>query len=64
MPGATLTFSYIATGAAVTDSLLRIQDDLGAALVRYPEGPHSAARDPKLGDRPPRAAEPGRRPVL
>ena len=37
-PGATLTFSYIATGTVVDDSLLRIQEDLGNALVRYPEG--------------------------
>lgn len=45
-PGATLTFSYIATGRAVNDALVRIQEDLGNALVRYPEGPPLAALAP------------------
>ncbi len=47
VPGATLTFSYIATGRPVSDSLLRLQEDLGGALVRYPEGPSLAALGPE-----------------
>jgi len=39
VPGTDLTFSYIAVGRPVNDELLRVQDDLGASLVRYPEGP-------------------------
>ena len=49
IPGTTLTFSYIATGATVNTSLLRIQDDLGAALVRYPEGPSLSQLGPQGG---------------
>ncbi|MDQ6697323.1 MAG: D-alanyl-D-alanine carboxypeptidase/D-alanyl-D-alanine-endopeptidase, partial [Actinomycetota bacterium] len=45
-PGATLTFSYIASGRTVTTALVRIQEDLGNALVRYPEGPPLAALGP------------------
>jgi len=45
-PGATLTFSYIASGRAVSAALVRIQEDLGNALVRYPEGPPLAALGP------------------
>jgi len=37
--GPTLTFSYVANGRPVTDGLLKLQEDLGAVLLRYPEGP-------------------------
>jgi D-alanyl-D-alanine carboxypeptidase/D-alanyl-D-alanine-endopeptidase (penicillin-binding protein 4) len=42
VPGSTLTFSFIVNldgGAEVDDADLRLQDELGDALVRYPEGP-------------------------
>ncbi|MCU1454587.1 MAG: dac [Acidimicrobiales bacterium] len=45
--GASLTFAYIATGRTVNPGLLRIQDDLGAALVSYPEGPLVAQLGPR-----------------
>lgn len=46
-PGATVTFSYIASGRAVTGSLLQVQEDLGSALVRYPEGPPLGSLGPE-----------------
>ncbi|MCU1351772.1 MAG: dac [Acidimicrobiales bacterium] len=45
--GTALTFAYIATGRTVNPALLRIQDDLAAALVRYPEGPPPADLGPR-----------------
>ncbi len=47
VPGATLTFSYIATGQPVNEALLQIQEVLGAALVGYPEGPPLAMLGPQ-----------------
>ena len=46
VPGAQLTFAYVANGRFVSRELLQVQDDLATDLVRYPEGPSLAQLGP------------------
>jgi D-alanyl-D-alanine carboxypeptidase/D-alanyl-D-alanine-endopeptidase (penicillin-binding protein 4) len=44
--GPVLTFAYIANGEYVNDALLELQEELGADLVAYPQGPPLASVGP------------------
>jgi D-alanyl-D-alanine carboxypeptidase/D-alanyl-D-alanine-endopeptidase (penicillin-binding protein 4) len=45
--GPVLTFAYIANGEYVNEDLLSLQEDLGADLVAYPQGPPLATVGPQ-----------------
>ena len=45
--GPVLTFAYIANGEYLNDALLALQDDLGAELVIYPQGPPLSSVGPQ-----------------